>query len=215
MKKRLAFLLIAALLLSCLSGTALALDVGDECPYCQIGTLSSTVTFAYNWGHRIYAKCSNYQCGMDVLINQENHDLTGLTCWQGKKCPICNWDYLNPDNHDDRCTLQWITTATTHKKEWSACGKVEVAEEAHNWSNGQCLDCDYVCEHDWSEKNGVCKICKLPCTNVPEGATCTTAVECSVCRTSHTNPNKHEDSCKLQWISTSATTHKQAYFRKS
>ena len=40
MKKRLAVLLIAALLLSCLSGTALALDVGDECPYCQIGTLS-------------------------------------------------------------------------------------------------------------------------------------------------------------------------------
>ena len=35
MKKRLAFLLIAALLLSCLSGTALALDEYDECPYCQ------------------------------------------------------------------------------------------------------------------------------------------------------------------------------------
>ena len=208
MKKRLAFLLIAALLLSCLSGTALAVDVGDACPYCQIGTLSSTITFAYNWGHMIYAKCSNYQCGMDVLINQENHDLTGLTCWNGAKCPICHWDYLNPDNHEDFCKLKWITTATTHKQVWSACYKVEVAETAHNWSNGVCLDCDYVCEHDWSDKNGVCKICKLPCTNVPEGATCTTAAQCSVCSASHLNPNVHDDSCTLQWVSTSATTHK-------
>ena len=207
MKKRLAFLLIAALLLSCLSGTALALDVGDECPYCQIGTLSSTITFAYNWGHMIYAKCSNYQCGMDVLINQENHDLTGLTCWNGAKCPICHWDYLNPDNHEDFCKLKWITTATTHKQVWSACYKVEVAETAHNWSNGVCLDCDYVCEHDWSDKNGVCKICKLPCTNVPEGATCTTAAQCSVCSSYHLNPNEHDDSCKLQWTTTE-TTHK-------
>ena len=208
MKKRLAFLLIAALLLSCLSGTALALDVGDACPYCQIGTLSSTITFAYNWGHRIYANCSNYQCGMNVLIKEEYHDLTGLTCWNGAKCPICHWDYLNPDNHEDFCKLKWITTATTHKQVWSACYKVEVAETAHNWSNGVCLDCDYVCEHDWSDKNGVCKICKLPCTNVPEGATCTTAAQCSVCSASHLNPNVHDDSCKLQWVSTSETTHK-------
>ena len=210
MKKRLAFLLIAALMLSCLSGTALALDVGDACPYCQIGTLSSTITFAYNWGHMIYGKCSNYLCGKEVLIKKEDHDLTGLTCWQGKQCPICKWDYLNPDNHDDRCKLQWITTATTHKQVWSACYKVEVAEAAHNWSNGQCKDCDYVCEHDWSDKNGVCKICKLPCTNVPDGATCTTAVECSVCGKTQTNPNVHDDSCTLQWTTT-ATTHKQAY----
>ena len=146
MKKRLAFLLIAALLMSCLSGMALAVDEGDECPYCQIGTLSGTITFAYNWGHRIYAKCSNYECGREVLIEEGYHDLTGLTCWQGEQCPICHWDYLNPDNHEDFCTLQWIRTATTHKQVWSACGKVEVAE-AHNWSNGQCLDCDYVCEH--------------------------------------------------------------------
>ena len=208
MKKRLAFLLIAALLLSCLSGTALALDVGDACPYCQIGTLSSTITFAYNWGHRIYANCSNYQCGMNVLIKEEYHDLTGLTCWNGAKCPICHWDYLNPDNHEDFCKLKWITTATTHKRVWSACYKVEVAETAHNWSNGVCLDCDYVCEHDWSDKNGVCKICKLPCTNVPEGATCTTAAQCSVCSASHLNPNVHDDSCTLQWVSTSETTHK-------
>ena len=208
MKKRLAFLLIAALLLSCLSGTALALDVGDACPYCQIGTLSSTITFAYNWGHRIYANCSNYQCGMNVLIKEEYHDLTGLTCWNGAKCPICHWDYLNPDNHEDFCKLKWITTATTHKQVWSACYKVEVAETAHNWSNGVCLDCDYVCEHDWSDKNGVCKICKLPCTNVPEGATCTTAAQCSVCSASHLNPNVHDDSCTLQWVSTSETTHK-------
>ena len=206
MKKRLAVLLIAALLLSCLSGTALALDVGDECPYCQIGTLSSTVIFAYNWGHMIYARCSNYGCGMDVLINQENHDLTGLTCWNGAKCPICGQDYLNPDNHEDYCTLQWITTATTHKKEWSPCGKVEVAKAAHNWSNGQCLDCDYVCEHDWSDKNGVCKICKLPCTNVPEGATCTTAVECSVCGYTQTNPDKHK--ATRRWIQTESTHQK-------
>ena len=210
MKKRLAFLLIAALLLSCLSGTALALDEYDECPYCHEGILSGTITFAYNWGHRIYAKCSNYQCGMNVLIKEEYHDLTGLTCWQGAYCPICKWDYLDPNNHDDRCKLQWIRTATTHKKVWSACGKVEVAEAAHNWSNGVCKDCDYVCEHDWSEKNGVCKICKLPCTNVPDGATCTTAVECSVCGKTQTNPNVHDDSCTLQWTTT-ATTHKQAY----
>ena len=210
MKKRLAFLLIAALLLSCLSGTALAVDVNDECPYCKIGTLSSTITFAYNWGHRIYAKCSNYECGKDVLIEEGYHDLTGLTCWQGAKCPTCNWDYLNPDNQDDRCTLRWITTATTHKKEWSACGKVEVAKAAHNWSNGQCLDCDYVCEHDWSDQNGVCKICNLHCTNVPEEATCTTAAQCSVCSAFHRNPNVHDDSCKLKWTTT-ATTHKQAW----
>ena len=207
MKKRLAFLLIAALLLSCLSGTALALDEGDECPICQEGTLSGKITFAYNWGHMIYSKCSHYECGREVLIEEGYHDLTGLTCWDGAKCPTCKQDYLNPDNHVDFCTPQWSTTATTHQKVWSACGKEEVTE-AHNWSNGQCEDCEYVCEHDWSDKNGVCKICKLTCTNVPEGATCKTAADCSVCRTSHTNPNKHEATSR--WIQT-ATTHQKVW----
>ncbi|MDO5324346.1 MAG: hypothetical protein Q4G06_10020 [Clostridia bacterium] len=114
---------------------------------------------------------------------------------------------MNPDNHVDFCTPQWSTTATTHQKVWSACGKEEVTE-AHNWSNGQCEDCEYVCEHDWSDKNGVCKICNLTCTNVPDGATCTTAADCSVCRTSHTNPNKHEATSR--WIQT-ATTHQKVW----
>ena len=148
MKKRLAYLLIAALLLSCLSGTALAVQLGDiygKCPMCNEGDLIIRSTNPYNSGHDLYTFCNN--CGNLVKAGSEGHNVNGTTCL-GTVCPVCNYRYRNYDNHDSSCTLQWTTTATTHKGVWSGC-KLEVAEAEHRWNKftGVCSDCKYACTH--------------------------------------------------------------------
>ena len=230
MKKRLAVLLIAALLLSCLSGTALALSVGDyykDCTECDTGKLYVKIR-GYITYHIFRAECDNDNCGYPEEISKEYHDLANATC-QYVECPVCNYSYNNPARHAS-ADWKWDQTATIHLKVYSCCGTAYGGDKpvAHRWSDGKCGDCGYTClhpgwsdgkctscgtscTHDWSGKNGVCKICKLTCTNVPEGATCKTAAQCSVCGNTHTNPNEHDASCTLQWVSTTATTHKQAW----
>ena len=127
--------------------------------------------------------------------------------WSNGKCQDCGYVCTHVGG-----TQEWTYfTPKTHIQIWSCCGlPIQSTTEDHCWSNGVCTLCNENCEHMEYEA-GVCIYCGSRCTSAPEGATCTTAAFCSACASRHTNPDKHDSSCTLQWISTSATTHKQAY----
>lgn len=225
MKKRLAFLLIAALLLSCLSGAALALNVGEyykDCPKCETGKLYIKIE-GYITYHKFRAVCDT--CRYPEELSTEYHNLNDATC-QETVCPVCNYSYNNPSRHAS-ADWKWDQTATTHLKVYSCCGTVYGGDKAvaHRWSDGKCGDCGYTCLHPgWSDgkcttcdtpcthswSDGVCSICHMACTNLPETATCTTAASCSVCGGSHKNPNNHDSDCTPQWTTTE-TTHKKVW----
>ena len=65
------------------------------------------------------------------------------TCKDKAVCSLCSAPYgeVNPENHIG--TLEWNKTATTHKKEYSCCGAVTVAEAEHKWTDGICTECGY------------------------------------------------------------------------
>ena len=44
-------------------------------------------------------------------------------------------------------TPEWTKTSATHEKKYTCCGEAVVEEEAHEWNNGTCSECEYVCLH--------------------------------------------------------------------
>ena len=44
-------------------------------------------------------------------------------------------------------TPEWTKTATTHAKKYTCCDTFVVETEAHEWNNGTCSECGYVCLH--------------------------------------------------------------------
>ena len=44
-------------------------------------------------------------------------------------------------------TPEWTKTATTHEKKYTCCDTVVIEEEVHEWNNGVCSECEYVCLH--------------------------------------------------------------------
>ena len=65
------------------------------------------------------------------------------TCDAKAKCDVCGEAYgeKNADKHTKEA--KWTITADKHSKAYECCGKVVVAEEAHEWSSGKCEECGY------------------------------------------------------------------------
>ena len=126
-------------------------------------------------------------CGYDCI-----HKGGKATCTQKAVCNICHSEYgeINADNHTG--TEKWTQTATTHEKKYDCCGKVTIAQENHNWKDGACETCSYVCVHSGGE------------------ATCTKGAVCETCGKEYTDKDMANHSGKLVWVQTEKT-HKQAY----
>ena len=126
-------------------------------------------------------------CGYDCI-----HTGGKATCTQKAVCNICHSEYgeINADNHTG--TEKWTQTATTHEKKYNCCGKVTIAQENHNWKDGACETCGYVCVHSGGE------------------ATCTKGAVCETCGKEYTDKDMANHSGKLVWVQTEKT-HKQAY----
>ena len=68
-------------------------------------------------------------------------------------------------NHTGR--VEWTEkTATTHTSKYSCCGAVVVNAASHDWVDGVCKDCGYVCRHSGGEatyfKLANCEYCGKP-----------------------------------------------------
>ena len=126
-------------------------------------------------------------CGYDCI-----HKGGEATCTQKAVCDTCHSEYgeINADNHTG--TEKWTQTATTHEKKYDCCGKVTIAQENHNWKDGACETCGYVCVHSGGE------------------ATCTKGAVCETCGKEYTDKDMANHSGKVVWVQTEKT-HKQAY----
>lgn len=126
-------------------------------------------------------------CGYDCI-----HKGGEATCTQKAVCDTCHSEYgeINADNHTG--TEKWTQTATTHEKKYDCCGKVTIAQENHNWKDGACETCGYVCVHSGGE------------------ATCTKGAVCETCGREYTDKDMANHSGKVVWVQTEKT-HKQAY----
>ena len=173
-------------------------------------------------------ECANESC--DVTDNAgkkgyAEHSGGTATCTEKAVCTHCGQSYgeTNPVNHTG--TEQWTQTTTTHEKKWNCCNTVSVPNENHEWADGVCSECGYVCLHEDTDKNHICDICGKTTSEHKDAdnnhicdycnkkisdhsggtATCIAKAVCEICKESYgsPDPNNHTD---LKHIDAKAAT---------
>ena len=163
-------------------------------------------------------ECANENC--DVTDNAgkkgyAEHSGGTATCTEKAVCTHCGQSYgeTNPVNHTG--TEQWTQTTTTHEKKWNCCNTVSVPNENHEWADGVCSECGYVCLHEDTDKNHICDICGKTISDHKDAdnnhlcdycgekisnhtggkATCIAKAVCEICKESYgeLNANNHSD----------------------
>ena len=104
------------------------------------------------------------KCTVDGCDAFETENCSGgnATCTEKAVCDVCGKAYgeLNGTNHEGG-VQEWTTrTAFNHEQKWNCCGAVIVASEAHEWKDGVCRECGYVCLHNDTDKDHICNYCK-------------------------------------------------------
>ena len=104
------------------------------------------------------------KCIVDGCDAFETENCSGgnATCTEKAVCDVCGKAYGEPDgtNHEGG-VQEWTTrTAFNHEQKWNCCGAVIVASEAHEWKDGVCRECGYVCLHNDTDKDHICDYCK-------------------------------------------------------
>ena len=126
------------------------------------------------------------KCTVDGCDAFETENCSGgnATCTKKAVCDVCGKAYGEFDgtNHEGG-VQEWTTrTAFVHEQKWNCCGAVIVASEAHEWKDGVCRECGYVCLHNDTDKNHICDYCGKEITNHSGGkATCTEKAVCEIC----------------------------------
>ena len=104
------------------------------------------------------------KCTVDGCDAFETENCSGgnATCTEKAVCDVCGKAYGEFDgtNHEGG-VQEWTTrTAFNHEQKWNCCGAVIVASEAHEWKDGACRECGYVCLHNDADKDHICDYCK-------------------------------------------------------
>ncbi len=142
-----------------------------------------------------------------------SHSGGTATCTAIAICETCGLGYgeLNSENHSGEEV--WTKNESKHSKEWNCCHESIVAEEDHEWNDGVCTECNYVCEHNWIDgtcdycekncehdwENGVCKICEKVCAHSGGTATCTAIAICETCGLGYGELNSENHSGEEVW----------------
>ena len=173
-------------------------------------------------------ECANENCDVTDKSGKNGYaEHTGgkATCTEKAKCTVCGVKYGAIDSANHTGTEQWTQTATTHEKKWSCCGTVNIPSENHEWADGVCSECGYVCLHDDTDKNHICDICGKTISEHKDAdnnhicdycnkkisdhsggtATCIAKAVCEICKESYgsLDPNNHTD---LKHIDAKAAT---------
>lgn len=173
-------------------------------------------------------ECANDNC--DVTDNSgkdsyAEHSGGTATCTEKAVCTHCGQSYGETDPANHTGTEQWTQTATTHEKKWNCCNTVSVPNENHEWTDGVCSECGYVCQHEDADKNHICDICGKTISEHKDAdnnhicdycnkkisdhsggtATCIAKAVCEICKESYgsLDPNNHAD---LKHIDAKAAT---------
>ena len=104
------------------------------------------------------------KCTVDGCDAFETENCSGgnATCTEKAVCDVCGKAYGEFDGTNHKGGVQeWTTrTAFVHEQKWNCCGAVIVASEAHEWKDGVCRECGYVCLHNDTDKDHICDYCK-------------------------------------------------------
>ena len=104
------------------------------------------------------------KCTVDGCNAFETENCSGgnATCTEKAVCDVCGKAYGKFDGTNHKVGVQeWTTrTAFVHEQKWNCCGAVIVASEAHEWKDGVCRECGYVCLHNDADKDHVCDYCE-------------------------------------------------------
>ena len=104
------------------------------------------------------------KCTVDGCDAFETENCSGgnSTCTEKAVCDVCGKAYGEFDGTNHKGGVQeWTTrTAFNHEQKWNCCGAVIVASEAHEWKDGVCQECGYVCLHNDADKDHVCDYCE-------------------------------------------------------
>ena len=104
------------------------------------------------------------KCTVDGCDAFETENCSGgnATCTEKAVCDVCGKAYGEFDGTNHEGGVQEWTTRTTfnHEQKWNCCGAVIVASEAHEWKDGVCRECGYVCLHNDADKDHICDYCK-------------------------------------------------------
>ena len=173
-------------------------------------------------------ECANDNC--DVTDNSgkdgyAEHSGGTATCTEKAVCTHCGQSYGETDPANHTGTEQWTQTTTTHEKKWNCCNTVSVPNENHEWTDGVCSECGYVCQHEDADKNHICDICGKTISEHKDAdnnhicdycnkkisdhsggtATCIAKAVCEICKESYgsLDPNNHAD---LKHIDAKAAT---------
>ena len=173
-------------------------------------------------------ECANDNC--DVTDNSgkdgyAEHSGGTATCTEKAVCTHCGQSYGETDPANHTGTEQWTQTTTTHEKKWNCCNTVSVPNENHEWTDGVCSECGYVCQHEDADKNHICDICGKTISEHKDAdnnhicdycnkkisdhsggkATCIAKAVCEICKESYgsLDPNNHTD---LKHIDAKAAT---------
>ena len=131
---------------------------------------NAEVTVTVNNGHTFGKWVSDNdgkhtrKCTVDGCDAFETENCSGgnATCTEKAVCDVCGKAYGEFDgtNHEGG-VQEWTTrTAFNHEQKWNCCGAVIVASEAHEWKDGVCRECGYVCLHNDADKDHICDYCK-------------------------------------------------------
>ena len=104
------------------------------------------------------------KCTVDGCDAFETENCSGgnATCTEKAVCDVCGKAYGEVDgtNHEGG-VQEWTTrTAFNHEQKWNCCGAVIVPSEAHEWKDGVCRECGYVCLHNDADKDHICDYCE-------------------------------------------------------
>ena len=104
------------------------------------------------------------KCTVDGCDAFETENCSGgnATCTEKAVCDVCGKAYgeIDGTNHEGG-VQEWTTrTAFNHEQKWNCCGAVIVSSEAHEWKDGVCRKCGYVCLHNDTDKNHICDYCE-------------------------------------------------------
>ena len=205
------------------------------CPECGATKMEPIDATGHSWksdwtsdATHHWHECTNKNCDMTDNSGKSGYaEHTGgkATCTEKAKCTVCGVKYGAIDSANHTGTEQWTQTATTHEKKWSCCGTVNIPSENHEWADGVCSECGYVCLHDDTDKNHICDICGKTISEHADTdknhicdycnkkisdhsggtATCIAKAVCEICKESYgsLDPNNHTD---LKHIDAKAAT---------
>ena len=139
--------------------------------------------------HAFNADGACTECGLNC-----EHKGGTATCTAKAVCSVCNNAYGEVNANAHTAAQAWTKTETTHTYAYTCCGAATI-DEAHEWNNGVCYECVYVCEHEGGT------------------ATCSSRPICTICAKYYgtTNPDNHTGAAIWYGEGNTETTHNKIY----